>query len=219
MFSIMAGYGLVLDCTDHPAIRYLINDAAVLHGIPIVSASALRMEGQLIVLNNPPSLGPCYRCIWPIPPPAASVVGCGEGGILGPVVGLMGVLQAIEAIKILTHQIADTGKTTMTLFSAYNTPQFRMLKMREKKLGCVSCGNPEDREDKITRESIESGKTDHVAFCGSLRTVGLLKPEERVGVEEYKRVVDDGRDHILLDVRDKTQFGICRLEGSSSECT
>jgi len=214
----MAEYDLVLDCTDHPAIRYLINDVAVIMNIPIVSASALRTDGQLIVLNNPPGVGPCYRCIWPRPPPAESVVGCGEGGILGPVVGLMGVMQAIEAIKVITkNPVKDIGRTTMTLFAAYGASPFRCLKMRGKKAGCAACGSPERVEEKITREGIEDGRMDYVAFCGGMAGVRELKEDERVSVAEYKRVVDRGVEHLLLDVRDKTQFGICQLAGSLSE--
>ncbi|KAL9096515.1 MAG: hypothetical protein Q9165_001512 [Trypethelium subeluteriae] len=100
-------YTLILDCTDTPQSRYLISDACVLLHKPLVSASALRTDGQLLLLNHPalpagnPRGGPCYRCIFPKPPPPTSVVTCGEGGILGPVVGVMGVLQALEAIKLV----------------------------------------------------------------------------------------------------------------------
>ncbi|KAL5321018.1 hypothetical protein ACEPPN_011828 [Leptodophora sp. 'Broadleaf-Isolate-01'] len=105
--SIVAPYDLILDCTDHPTSRYLISDISVLLSKPLVSASALRTDGQLIVLNSPPlppgneAGGPCYRCVFPKPPPAESVVSCGDGGILGPVVGVMGVLQALEAVKLI----------------------------------------------------------------------------------------------------------------------
>ncbi|CUS08503.1 unnamed protein product [Tuber aestivum] len=216
--QIMAEYDLVLDCTDHPAIRYLINDVAVIMNIPIVSASALKTDGQLVVLNNPPGVGPCYRCIWPRPPPAESVIGCGEGGILGPVVGLMGVMQAIEAVKIITmNPVREVGRAEMTLFAAYGASPFRCLKMRGRKAGCVACGSPERVEEKITRESIESGRMDYVAFCGGSAGVRVLQPDERVSVAEYKRVMDSGVEHLLLDVRDRTQFGICQLAGSLSK--
>lgn len=111
----------MLDCTDHPTSRYLISDICVLLLKPLVSASALRTDGQLIVLNTPPTPQgtgpvvvhgadsplplplppPCYRCVFPRPPPPDAVVSCGEGGVLGPVVGVMGVLQALEAVKII----------------------------------------------------------------------------------------------------------------------
>ena len=117
-------YDLVLDCTDNPATRYLISDTCVLLGKPLVSASALRIDGQLMVLNNPPlpagdpKGGPCYRCIFPKPPPPESVVSCGDGGILGPVVGVMGVLQALEAIRvesIMKMALLETSETAIVI--------------------------------------------------------------------------------------------------------
>ncbi|KAL7273127.1 hypothetical protein RUND412_004036 [Rhizina undulata] len=225
--EIIEKYDLVLDCTDHPSLRYLISDASVLLNKTVVSASALRTEGQLIILNHPPGVGPCYRCIWPRPPPPETVVGCGEGGILGPVVGVMGVLQALEAIKVLSapppppNSVPDTPKTTtMTIFSAYPTPQFRSLRMRGRREKCVSCGRPEDAGEVVTAESIARGLTDYVAFCGGGgagpgEEEGLgLRGGERVGVDEYREVRERGREHLLVDVRDRVQFGICRLEGS-----
>jgi adenylyltransferase/sulfurtransferase len=95
---IVQGFDIVLDCTDNAATRYLLNDACVLLKKPLVSASALRMEGQLTVYNYDD--GPCYRCLFPKPPPAASVTNCGDGGVLGCVPGVMGCLQALEAIKV-----------------------------------------------------------------------------------------------------------------------
>lgn len=215
--SILTPYDLILDCTDHPSLRYLISDTAIILNKPIVSASALRTDGQLIVLNDPPGSGPCYRCIWPNPPPASTVTSCGEGGILGPVVGVMGVLQALEAIKLLSRPAPPEQKTTsMTIFSAFPQMAFRTLKMRGRRKACVACGEPADAKDKITREAMEKGLIDHIAFCGSSAPVGLLKPEERVDVREYMKVRDEGKKHTLLDVRDETQFGICKLEGSLS---
>ncbi|KAH0611344.1 uncharacterized protein H6S33_010609 [Morchella sextelata] len=213
--SILTPYDLILDCTDHPSLRYLISDTAIILNKPIVSASALRTDGQLIVLNDPPGAGPCYRCIWPNPPPASTVTSCGEGGILGPVVGVMGVLQALEAIKLLSRPAPPEQKAaSMTIFSAFPQMAFRTLKMRGRRKACVACGEPADAKDKITREAMEKGLIDHIAFCGSSAPVGLLKPEERVDVSEYMKVRDEGKEHTLLDVRDETQFGICKLEGS-----
>ncbi|EHK50419.1 hypothetical protein TRIATDRAFT_297199, partial [Trichoderma atroviride IMI 206040] len=127
--EIVSQYDLVLDCTDHPTSRYLISDICVLLSKPLVSASAFQTSGQLIVLNNPPGKGPCYRCVFPKPPPPESVVGCGEGGIIGPVVGTMGVLQALEAIKLIVRgdhlnkggingEVEDVKQVGLLLFSA-----------------------------------------------------------------------------------------------------
>merc|ERR1712106_926480 len=93
-------YDLVLDCTDNVATRYLLNDACVIAGKPLVSGSALRWEGQLCVYNYL-GTGPTYRCLYPQPPPPEAVTNCSEGGVMGPIPGAIGCLQALEAIKIL----------------------------------------------------------------------------------------------------------------------
>ena len=180
--SMFEQYDLILDCTDHPTSRYLISDACVLTGKPLISASALKTEGQLMVLNNPPreagvtTGGPCYRCVFPKPPPADSILSCGEGGILGPVVGSMGVLQALEAIKVLTSKpktyTSDTSmangvdegqvKPSMLMFSAFSNPQFRTIRLRSRRNDCATCsGNAW-----ITKQSLSSGSLDYIAFCG-----------------------------------------------------
>ncbi|GAB7356974.1 hypothetical protein MBLNU459_g7812t1 [Dothideomycetes sp. NU459] len=262
--SIFRDYDLVLDCTDHPTSRYLISDACVLSGKPLVSASALRTEGQLMVLNNPPRApgnilgGPCYRCVFPKPPPAESVTSCSEGGILGPVVGLMGVLQALEAIKLIAAGLdlsesessdADTpmsgssGASTSTppsapsgapsasllLFSAYNTPQFRSIRLRSRRIGCQCCSATAN----ISPESLTGGSMDYVAFCGAASPVNILPAEARISARQLASALDSspsrasggsgnvaakqaqGRKTVtVLDVRDATQFGLCSLPGS-----
>lgn len=218
-------YDLILDCTDNPASRYLISDAAVLCGIPLVSASALKTEGQLCVLNF--EGGPCYRCLFPVPPPANSVVACGDGGILGPVVGMMGVWQSVEAIKVLTGAYGSDGRDagpphqkftpSLHLFSAYGFPPFRSMKMRGRKPACAACGDAPT----ITRTAIETGDLDYHAFCGTPSMV-YADPDERISVQEFQTAVLGGTatpplpqpPHTLLDVRTKEQFAICALPNS-----
>ena len=210
--------------------RYLVSDAAVLSGKPLVSASALRTEGQLLVLNNPPSSpntkhgGPCYRCVFPTPPPADSVVGCGEGGVLGPVVGVMGVLMAFEAIKILTSNLWSTGRRprsdsaetesvppSLLLFSSYGTPQFRHVRLRGKRPRCVACST----EAIITKESLTTGSIDYSTFCGLRSRTTALDQEERIQAKDFRQIrLDRDKAYFLLDVRDETQFGICSLSES-----
>lgn len=218
-------YDLVLDCTDNPATRYLLNDAAVIAGIPLVSAAALKTEGQLSVLNF--KGGPCYRCLFPVPPPPESVVACGDGGVVGPVVGLMGVWQAVEAIKILTgaYDVALSSSTTnsslkpaaatftpsLHLFSAYSFPPFRSVKLRSRKPSCAACGT----SPTVTRASIESGSFDYAFFCStSSGGLNLLDADERISVLEYQKVRESGLDHTVLDVRVEGQFLLCALPGS-----
>jgi len=232
--STFEQYDLVLDCTDHPTSRYLISDACVLTGKPLVSASALKTEGQLIVLNNPArppgdaSGGPCYRCIFPKPPPAETVLSCGEGGILGPVVGVMGVLQALEAIKLLTANLPPTDldwamdlaadevpapaelvRPTMLMFSAYSTPQFRSVRLRSRRAACAVCST----EATITRQSLTSGSLDYVAFCGVTTPIKALATTAQVTATQFSQLPTDG-SNVLVDVRDETQYAICALRGS-----
>lgn len=224
--SLFEQHDLVLDCTDHPTSRYLISDACVLAGKPLVSASALKTEGQLIVLNHPPrqpgdpSGGPCYRCVFPKPPPADSVLSCGEGGVLGPVVGVMGVLQALEAIKVLSAKPKgqDMGtdgmpeeleRPTMLMFSAYSSPQFRSVRMRSRRSNCAACSS----HSNITRQSLENGSLDYVAFCEATAPVAVLPAEHRVTARGFSRLPRDG-SNMLIDVRDETQYAICALRGS-----
>ncbi|KAJ4154125.1 hypothetical protein LMH87_010588 [Akanthomyces muscarius] len=196
--SILSRYDLVLDCTDHPTSRYLISDVCVLLRKPLVSASAFQTSGQLLTLNSPPSRGPCYRCVFPKPPPAESVVGCGEGGIVGPVVGAMGVLQALEAIKLITQgglepidgAAADAAmpkQMTMLLFSSMADTMFRTMQ----------------------------SSLDYVQFCGVAQPVKLLHPAERIPASDYARIAADrGSPHLLIDVREKEHFGLSSIEGS-----
>ncbi|KAK8181306.1 molybdopterin biosynthesis protein moeB [Phyllosticta citribraziliensis] len=231
--GIFSNYDLVLDCTDTPASRYLISDTCVLLGKPLVSASALRTDGQLTIFNNPPLPpgdlmgGPCYRCIFPRPPPAESVVSCGEGGVLGPVVGVMGVLQALEAIKLIA---ADTpmdidrptpngsnsapkkpNKASLLIFSAYGNPQFRSFGLRSRKPRCAACS----AEATVTREALSSGSMDYVQFCGASSPVNALSPDERISAREYHQAANsESNGHVLVDVRDKIQFELAHLDGS-----
>jgi len=178
------------------------------------------------VLNNPPAApgnpgGPCYRCVWPRPPPAESVVSCGEGGILGPVVGTMGLLQALEAIKIITagpraesaSASASQPNPTLTMFSACSTPQFRSVRLRPRRPDCAACG----AQPTISTASLRSGSLDYVAFCGVANPVTVLSENERVGAAEFARLWNGkqgGSRPVLVDVRDRTQFELCNLPGS-----
>ncbi|KAI5253048.1 hypothetical protein E4T42_03097 [Aureobasidium subglaciale] len=220
--DIFSNYDLVLDCTDHPTSRYLISDACVLSGKPLVSASALRTEGQLIVLNNPPRApgasegGPCYRCVFPRPPPAESVVSCGEGGILGPVVGVMGILQALETLKLITvSSDAAAPPPSLLLFSAYSTPQFRNVKLRSRRADCASCS----ANHTVTKSSLTSGSMDYIAFCGVTSPIDILPRSSRISAGELLSTLSSSSPHddeapIILDVRDATQFELCSLPNS-----
>jgi adenylyltransferase/sulfurtransferase len=223
--STFRDYDLVLDCTDTPASRYLISDTCVLLGKPLISASALRIDGQLMVLNNPPlppgntSGGPCYRCVFPKPPPPESVVSCGDGGILGPVVGVMGVLQALEAIKVLTQTTAPEPPSLL-IFSAYSNPMFRTIRLRSRKPRCAACST----QATISAEVLQSGSLDYVQFCGSINPIAALTPQERVSAENFAKlrsgvnpftgIVSNQDSYVLVDTREKVQYELCNINGS-----
>ncbi|KAI9884163.1 MAG: TIM23 complex component [Watsoniomyces obsoletus] len=229
--EIFSRYDIILDCTDNPSSRYLISDAAVLLGKRLVSASALGSEGQLMVLNDPPLPagdvhgGPCYRCIFPKPPAAASVTTCDEGGILGPVVGLMGVHQALEALKLAFAgiNVSGTGSDVqaatiqsapkparLMIFSAFNDQPFRSVRLRPRRPRCAVCSATAS----ITLDTLYSGSTDYQELCGVGSPVAVLDDEERVSVHEYDALRKAGVQHVLYDVREKAPFSICHLEGS-----
>lgn len=208
----MAGYDLVLDCTDRPASRYLISDICVLLQKPLVSASAFQTSGQLLLLNCPPGQGPCYRCVFPRPPPPESVVGCGEGGILGPVVGVMGVLQALEAINILSGRrqaVPDSSPAMLLLSCPPEGPVFRTVRLRGRRPDCFACS----ASGPLSLESFQSSM-DYHHFCGTLQPVRLLDPAERVTAAEYHQILRLRPGHILLDVRSKEHFSLGSIPGA-----
>ena len=153
--EVFRGYDLVLDGSDAYATRYLINDAAVLSGVPCVSGSVYRFEGQVSVFGA--KEGPCYRCAYPEPPPPGLVLACGEGGVLGALTGMVGTIQATEAIKVLT----DVGEPLVGQLLMIDglDMSFRKLRLR-KDPSCALCGDA---------PSIH-GLIDYAAFCGITTT-------------------------------------------------
>lgn len=236
--DIFTSFDVVLDCTDNPATRYLISDTAVVLGKPIISASALRTEGQLMILNYPPRSpgdktgGPCYRCVFPKPPPADSVVSCADGGIIGPVVGMMGVMQALETIRVITtpqsnpESIKNESSSaadivpSLHLFSAYSSPPFRNVRLRRRRDNCAACST----NASISVESLQAGSTDYVQFCGSLNPLPTLGQGEQTNATEYEKRCSKlpltgsengaAAPELLIDVREKVQFEICALPNS-----
>ncbi|OLN93210.1 Adenylyltransferase and sulfurtransferase uba4 [Colletotrichum chlorophyti] len=225
--EIVSQYDIVLDCTDHPTSRYLISDICVLLQKPLVSASAFRTDGQLIILNSPAKPqgdlegGPCYRCVFPKPPPPDSVVSCGEGGILGPVVGTMGVLQALEAIKLVASGAVDPkvvnkqgAAPSLLIFSgAASSGPFRSVRMRGRRKDCFACSGVST----LSLETLRSGSLDYLSFCGVSAPVSILGPDERITATEYEKISKDQTSrHLLLDVRERENFDICSIDGAVS---
>jgi len=175
--DILGHYDILLDCTDNAPTRYLLSDVAVVLRKPLVSGAAQKYEGQLVVYNLG-SDGPCYRCLFP-KPPAPEVAGtCEETGILGVVTGIIGSLQALETIKLITGLQGDikserfnydslltpTSEMTpsMLLFSALSSQPFRSVKLRSRKQDCVVCGSQDFDLRSVT-------ETDYIQTCGGPR--------------------------------------------------
>ena len=197
--SIFRDFDIIVDGTDNFPTRYLVNDACVLTGKPNVYGSIFRFEGQVSVFAT--KEGPCYRCLYPEPPPPGLVPSCAEGGVLGILPGLVGVMQATEAIKL----ILGSGEPLIgrLLLVDALAMKFRELKLR-KNPDCPVC-----RAHPTLTELI-----DYNQFCG-IR--GEEKPVETqvpaISVEELKRKLDAGDDVFVLDVREPHEYQICNLKG------
>ena len=205
--DIVKDYDIVLDCTDNQSTRYLISDACVSLSKPLVSGSALKTEGQLAVYNF--QGGPCYRCLFPCPTVAELVQTCGEAGILGPVVGIIGVMQALETIKIIcwsTRQTQSPYVPTLTLFSAWDMPQWRTVKLRRKKPQCVACGI-EHSTDLVKRLAQEP-------TCAINTVVIDNAADSRVERIEPSKVLQASHEYTIIDVRSHTEYGIVNIPNS-----
>jgi sulfur-carrier protein adenylyltransferase/sulfurtransferase len=197
--ELFRDFDIVADGTDNFPTRYLVNDACVLTGKPNVYGSIFRFEGQASVFATKD--GPCYRCLYPEPPPPGLVPSCAEGGVLGILPGLVGVMQATETIKLILGA-GEPLVGRLLLIDALGM-KFRELKLR-KNPDCPACG----KHPTITK------LIDYNEFCG-IR--GEEKPVEtgvpQMQVEELKRRLDAGDDLFVLDVREPHEYQICNIGG------
>ncbi len=195
--EILRDYDIVVDGTDNFPTRYLVNDACVLLGKPNVYGSIFRFEGQATVFAYPG--GPCYRCLYPEPPPPGLVPSCAEGGVLGILPGTIGLIQATETVKL----ILGTGEPLVGRLLLYDAlaMRFRELKLRRNP-DCPVCG-----DHPTIRELI-----DYQQFCGIPN-----QPHEPVATEgdidpvEVKAKIDRGDSFTLIDVREPHEYQICRI--------
>ncbi|QXD14115.1 molybdopterin-synthase adenylyltransferase MoeB [Rhodocaloribacter litoris] len=198
--DLIGAYDLVADGTDNFPTRYLVNDASVLTGTPNMYASIFRFEGQVSVFGAPD--GPCYRCLYPEPPPPGLVPSCAEGGVLGVLPGIVGALQATEVIK----WIVGAGEPLvgrLLLFDAL-TMTFRTLKVR-KNPDCPVCG---------THPTV-TALIDYEAFCGIPQARAAASAEAdavpEITVTELKARLDRGERPFILDVRKPHEYEIANL--------
>jgi adenylyltransferase/sulfurtransferase len=197
--EIIRDYDIVVDGTDNFPTRYLVNDACVLLGKPYVYGSIFRFEGQCTVFAD--HNGPCYRCLYPAPPPPGLVPSCAEGGVLGVLPGIVGAIQANEALKwILGAGESLSGR--LLLFDAWKM-RFRELKLR-KNPECPVCGPERSIHELI----------DYEAFCGIRGgEVEADMAVPAIGPKELKRRLDAGDDVVVLDVREPHEYQICNIGG------
>jgi adenylyltransferase/sulfurtransferase len=201
--NVLEPYDIVIDGTDNFPTRYLVNDACVLLKKPNVYGSIFRFDGQASVFYPPQ--GPCYRCLYPEPPPPGEVPSCAEGGVLGILPGLIGCIQATEAVKL----ILGKGEPLIGRLLLYDALQmtFQEFKVRRNPR-CPLCGD----QPTITR------LIDYEQFCG-VRGQEAPAPVAAAGqwettVEELKARLDRHEDVFILDVRNPEEYQICRIPGS-----
>jgi sulfur-carrier protein adenylyltransferase/sulfurtransferase len=209
--EIFKDYDIIADGTDNFQTRYLVNDACVLTGKPNAYGSIFRFEGQASVFAT--EEGPCYRCLYPEPPPPGLVPSCAEGGVLGILPGLVGVIQATEVIKLILG-IGDPLVGRLLLVDALGM-NFRTLKLR-KNPHCPACGTHEIKE-----------LIDYDQFCGIAKptSVGPLEVSRdkavanapivdgipQISVEELKKKLDAKENVFVLDVREPHEYQIVNL--------
>jgi adenylyltransferase/sulfurtransferase len=200
--EIFKDYDIIVDGTDNFPTRYLVNDACVLMGKPNVYGSIFRFEGQATVFAY--EGGPCYRCLYPEPPPPGLVPSCAEGGVLGILPGVIGLIQATETVKLILG-IGSPLVGRLMLYDALNM-KFRELKLR-KNPECPVCG-----EHRTVTKLI-----DYVQFCGVPHQEGPAEPVAATGdIEpvEVKEKLDRGDSFMFIDVREPHEFQICRIPGT-----
>jgi len=199
--EIFKDYDIIVDGTDNFPTRYLANDAAVLLGKPYIYGCILRFEGQASVFHS--KEGPCYRCLYPEPPPPGLVPSCAEGGVLGVLPGIIGLIQATEVVKLILGK-GETLVGRLMIFDAL-AMKFREMKLRKDK-DCPICG-----ENPTITELI-----DYEQFCGIPSTAEAEAENAALEIpaEEVKLKLDGSGKFTLVDVREPSEYDICRIDGS-----
>jgi sulfur-carrier protein adenylyltransferase/sulfurtransferase len=198
--DILKDYDIIVDGTDNFPTRYLVNDACVLLGKPNVYGSIFRFEGQVTIFGYPD--GPCYRCLYPEPPPPGLVPSCAEGGVLGVLPGIVGTIQACETLKLIIGK-GQPLVGRLLLFDALGM-KFRELKLRRNP-ECPMCG-----EHRTITKLI-----DYAEFCGirGEEAPSTVTNIPEITPRELKARLDRGDDIFILDVREPHEFQICHLNG------
>ncbi|MEE8475478.1 MAG: molybdopterin-synthase adenylyltransferase MoeB [Myxococcota bacterium] len=197
--EILGEYQIVIDGTDNFPTRYLSNDACVLLGKPNIHGSVFRFEGQATVFDA--RHGPCYRCLYPEPPPPELAPSCAEGGVLGVLPGLIGMIQATETVKLVT----GIGEPLYGRLIQYDALEMRFAEFRLKKdPSCPVCGDQPSITELI----------DYAGFCGVPAPSEVGRPIARITAAETRARQQRGAEFLLLDVRESEEVETARIEGS-----
>jgi len=201
VMELFSQYDLIIDGTDNFATRYMVNDAAVLLGKPYVWGSIYRLDGQASVFWA--EHGPCYRCLYPEPPPPGMVPSCAEGGVLGVLCASIGSIQVTEAIKLIT----GIGESLIGELMIYDALEMSYRKVRIRKdPNCVLCG-----PNATQKELLE----DYEGFCGAISTAATEAiAGSTISVEQLKSKMEHKDNFLLIDVREPAEFEIVRIPGS-----
>ncbi len=200
VMEIFADYDIIVDGTDNFPTRYLASDACVLLKKPYIYGCILRFEGQASVFDS--RTGPCYRCLYPAPPPPGLVPSCAEGGVIGILPGIVGLIQANEVVKLILG-VGDSLVGRLLLFDAL-TMKFREMKLR-KDPSCPICGDNPTITELI----------DYEQFCGIVPVQeqdSAADLEKEIAVEQVKEMMDAKHAFKLIDVREPSEYGICKIE-------
>ncbi|MCW5874387.1 MAG: molybdopterin-synthase adenylyltransferase MoeB [Anaerolineales bacterium] len=200
--QIAEGYDLIIDGTDNFPTRYLVNDVSVKLGIPNVYGSIFRFDGQVSVFDA--QHGPCYRCLFPEPPPPGLVPSCAEGGVLGVLPGIIGSMQASEGLKVLLG-IGETLVGRLLLFNALDM-RVEFVKLR-KNPACAVCSLPADQIELI----------DYEAFCGLPshdHSEGNMDSKFEITPKELAEQLKNGAQVKIIDVREPHELAISHIQGS-----
>jgi rhodanese-related sulfurtransferase len=201
VMDIFSGYDLIVDGTDNFATRYMVNDACVLLGKPYVWGSIFRFDGQASVFWA--EYGPCYRCLYPDPPPPGMVPSCAEGGVLGVLCGSIGSIQVTEAIKLITG-IGESLAGRLMIYDALEM-SYRTVRVR-KDPECAICG----KNPTIT------GLIDYEAFCGAVSAdAAEAASGSTITATELKGMLDRGDNIFLVDVREPNEYEIVSIPGAT----
>jgi adenylyltransferase and sulfurtransferase len=222
VLGLMEGVDVVVDATDNVVTRYLLNDAACIKRIPLVSGAALGWQGQLSVypFSDTSSDYPCYRCLYPNPPPVGAVTNCDLGGVVGPVTGVIGSLQALQVLRILAKLQPACADSLLTFGADDPGRLFRQLRIRKRNPKCIACGDQGPTE--IFDPLHNTLKLNYSQFCNNQSpddknpSLDILLEAQRITCRELAALQKDLNHEklVIIDVRPQNQIEFGSIHGA-----